>query len=147
MNIKVASAKTGLTKKAIKYYKNEGLVYPSKNNENNYREYTDEDIVKLNLIGDSDTIQKSVRGIVSFAKSITENEETRKKFGEILSKTKTMLNSIGVTNNIFDDYLEILNENYKKIREKSKEMKREIDSAMKNEIGLSWEEFLQSLES
>jgi len=51
MNIKVASEKTGLTKKAIKYYESEGLISPLKNNDNNYREYTDNDIVKLNLIG------------------------------------------------------------------------------------------------
>lgn len=51
MNIKIASEKTGLTKKAIKYYESEGLINPSKKCENNYREYSDEDIVKLNLIG------------------------------------------------------------------------------------------------
>jgi len=39
MNIKIASEKTGLTKKAIKYYENEGLINPLKNSENNYREY------------------------------------------------------------------------------------------------------------
>jgi DNA-binding transcriptional MerR regulator len=51
MNIKAASEKTGLTKKAIKYYESEGLINPLKNNDNNYREYTNDDIVKLNLIG------------------------------------------------------------------------------------------------
>ena len=51
MNIKIVSEKTGLTKKAIKYYESEGLINPLKNNDNNYREYTDNDIVKLNLIG------------------------------------------------------------------------------------------------
>ncbi|MPQ31345.1 MerR family transcriptional regulator [Clostridium estertheticum] len=51
MNIKVVSEKTGLTKRAIKYYESEGLISPLKNNDNNYREYTDNDIVKLNLIG------------------------------------------------------------------------------------------------
>lgn len=51
MNIKVISEKTGLTKRAIKYYESEGLINPLKNNDNNYREYTDNDIVKLNLIG------------------------------------------------------------------------------------------------
>lgn len=30
MNIKIASDKTGLTKKAIKYYESEGLINPSK---------------------------------------------------------------------------------------------------------------------
>lgn len=51
MNIKIASEKTGLTKRAIKYYESEGLISPLKKCENNYREYSEEDIVKLNLIG------------------------------------------------------------------------------------------------
>jgi len=51
MNIKVVSEKTRLTKKAIKYYESEGLINPLKNDSNNYREYTDNDIVKFNLIG------------------------------------------------------------------------------------------------
>lgn len=51
MNIKIASEKTGLTKRAIKYYESEGLINPLKKCENNYREYSEDDIVKLNLIG------------------------------------------------------------------------------------------------
>jgi len=51
MNIKIVSEKTALTKKAIKYYESEGLINPSKKFENNYREYSEDDIIKLNLIG------------------------------------------------------------------------------------------------
>ena len=51
MNTKDAAEKIGLTKKAIKYYEGEGLIMPLKNIENNYREYTCQDVIKLNLIG------------------------------------------------------------------------------------------------
>ena len=51
MNIKDAAEKTGLTKRAIKYYEGEGLIMPLKNIQNNYREYTCQDVIKLNLIG------------------------------------------------------------------------------------------------
>jgi len=51
MNIKITSEKTGLTKRAIKYYESQGLIISSRHYENNYREYSDEDIIKLNLIG------------------------------------------------------------------------------------------------
>ena len=37
MNIKIASEKTGLIKRTIKYYESEGLINPSKKCENNYR--------------------------------------------------------------------------------------------------------------
>ena len=40
MNIKATAEKTGLTKRAIKYYEGKGLIKPLKSNENNYREYT-----------------------------------------------------------------------------------------------------------
>ncbi|MCB2297979.1 MerR family DNA-binding transcriptional regulator [Clostridium tagluense] len=46
MNIKAAAEKTGLTKRAIKYYEIEGLITPLKNIENNYREYTCQDVIK-----------------------------------------------------------------------------------------------------
>lgn len=51
MNIKDAAEKTGLTKRAIKYYEGEGLIMPLKNIQNSYREYTCQDVIKLNLIG------------------------------------------------------------------------------------------------
>lgn len=38
---------TGLTKKAIKYYEEEGLIKPDVNPENNYREYSQDDIDRL----------------------------------------------------------------------------------------------------
>lgn len=65
MNIKVVSEKTGLTKRAIKYYESEGLISPSKNSENNYREYSEKDIVKLNLISALRLLDISVADINS----------------------------------------------------------------------------------
>jgi Predicted transcriptional regulators len=38
---------TTLTKKAINYYEEEGLIKPATNEENNYREYSNEDIERL----------------------------------------------------------------------------------------------------
>ena len=40
MNIKETARQTGLTKKAIKYYEQEGLITVSKNPDNGYREYS-----------------------------------------------------------------------------------------------------------
>lgn len=50
MNIKKVSEITGLTKKAIKYYEEEGLITPEKNRDNGYREYDGKDVIRLNLI-------------------------------------------------------------------------------------------------
>jgi DNA-binding transcriptional MerR regulator len=40
----------GLTKKAIYYYENEGLIKPQKDHDNNYRNYTEEEVRKLIVI-------------------------------------------------------------------------------------------------
>ena len=40
----------GLSKKSIRYYEKEGLLFPKRNKENDYRVYNDEDIKKLRII-------------------------------------------------------------------------------------------------
>ncbi|GCD09282.1 MerR family transcriptional regulator [Clostridium tagluense] len=75
MNIKAATEKTGLTKRAIKYYESEGLITPLKNIENNYREYTCQDVIKLNLIGALRAVDISIaqiKTVTSGNKSIPE---------------------------------------------------------------------------
>lgn len=313
MNIKIVSEKTGLTKKAIKYYESEGLINPLKNNDNNYREYTDNDIVKLNLIGalraieipiseikclvdgnknlqdimndtlkkvtetinnlektrlvisnildketkdyysvgeqvrrlretlelsvtekkefisntlikifpgnfgrifvssyepflnitidnnekkdawlklveflddldelddsnpfikgmgnidmnkiedykeqsrnnvinllsgDENLKEKYKNSIISFVKSINGNEELKKNISESLIKSHNMLNGIGASDNTFDEYLEILNDDYKRYREIGKEINKEASEEIKNEFGVSLEDFFKSL--
>ncbi|MGV8982185.1 MerR family transcriptional regulator [Clostridium sp.] len=75
MNIKAAAEKTGLTKRAIKYYESEGLIMPLKNIENNYREYTCQDVIKLNLIGSLRAVDipvAQIKAVTSGNKSIPE---------------------------------------------------------------------------
>jgi len=101
MNIKIASEKTGLTKKAIKYYENEGLITPSKKCENNYREYSNDDIVKLNLIGALralDITISDIKDVVMGVKSLPETLiDTVKKIDEsinYLGKSKLIIASL-----------------------------------------------------
>lgn len=101
MNIKAVSEKTGLTKRAIKYYENEGLICPLKNRDNNYREYYGEDIVKLNLISALRMLDISVTDIKSvitgcksipdvMKKTLIKIEESMEK----LEKSKLIIKSI-----------------------------------------------------
>lgn len=50
MKINEVMKETGLTKKAIYYYENEGLIKPRKDPDNNYRNYTREEVRKLIVI-------------------------------------------------------------------------------------------------
>ena len=51
MNIGTAAKLTKLSIKTLRYYSNIGLVNPKKNNMNSYREYSEEDILKLKFVG------------------------------------------------------------------------------------------------
>ena len=50
MTIKDAEKLTGLTLKSIRYYEEKGLINIERNEENDYRNYTEEDIERLKLI-------------------------------------------------------------------------------------------------
>lgn len=49
-NIKEAEQITGISSQNIRYYEKQGLIRPSRNEENSYREYSDDDIERLKLI-------------------------------------------------------------------------------------------------
>lgn len=57
MNIKEVEKVTGLTKANIRFYEEEGLVCPKRNEQNNYRIYTEveikrlQEVKKLRLLG------------------------------------------------------------------------------------------------
>ena len=51
MNIGTAAKLTKLSIKTLRYYSNIGLVNPKKNHLTSYREYSEEDILKLKFVG------------------------------------------------------------------------------------------------
>lgn len=50
MNINELEQLTGITKQNIRFYEKKELLHPTRNAENNYREYTNEDLMKLKMI-------------------------------------------------------------------------------------------------
>lgn len=50
MNIKQAAEASGVSSRNIRYYEQEGLLCPTRNPENDYRIYTDQDVRTLKLI-------------------------------------------------------------------------------------------------
>ena len=50
MNIKEAEKATGVSVRNIRFYEQKGLLAPARNQENDYREYSDADIQRLQLI-------------------------------------------------------------------------------------------------
>lgn len=50
MKIKDVEIRVGITKANIRYYEKEGLIFPGRNEENNYREYSEADVALLEQI-------------------------------------------------------------------------------------------------
>ena len=50
MRIKEVEQRTGLTAKAIRLYESKGLLKPARETENDYRDYTEEDVARLKTI-------------------------------------------------------------------------------------------------
>lgn len=50
MKIKEAEARTGVSAKNIRFYEEQGLVHPARDEENRYREYTEQDVRQILLI-------------------------------------------------------------------------------------------------
>jgi len=136
MNIKTVAEKTGLTKKAIKYYESEGLINPQKNAENNYREYTAEDIARLNLIGALRAVEIpicEIKYVFQGDKSLTHvMKETLNKINETISNLEK---SKIIINNIIERDLK----DYESIGEKVKRFRETLEYSM-----LEKKEFISS---
>lgn len=50
MNIKQAAQKSGISERNIRYYEQAGLITPARNPENDYRQYTEENMRTLKMI-------------------------------------------------------------------------------------------------
>ena len=50
MNIKEAEVLTGISKRNIRFYEQKGMLTPARNRDNDYRDYSPQDIERLKLI-------------------------------------------------------------------------------------------------
>lgn len=124
MNIKIVSEKTGLTKKAIKYYESEGLINPIKNNDNNYREYTDNDIVKLNLIGALRAIEIPISEIKCLVEG---NKSLREVMNDTLKKITATINNLEKTKLIISNIINKETEDYYSIGEQVRTLRETLE--------------------
>lgn len=115
MNIKEVSEITGLTKKAIKFYENSGLIEVNKNPTNNYREYSEDNSLKLKLIASLRMINLSIENIRLFIdgeiniKQLLEQQYDLidKRIKELHDKkdlTLTLINNLSQT----EDFVELV---------------------------------------
>ena len=92
MNIKQAEELSGVSRQNIRFYEREGLLYPHRNPENDYREYTQEHILALKHIRmmrmldmPLDRIRLVLQGKLSLSEAAREQELQLKKKQEKLN--------------------------------------------------------------
>ena len=124
MNIKITSEKTGLTKRAIKYYESQGLIISSIHYENNYREYSGEDIIKLNLIG---ALRVLDIPIVEIKKVIDGNKNMQQIMREALYRVDKDINNLKKSRIIISNMLEKNLENYNSDGENIKKLRESLE--------------------
>lgn len=123
----MVSEKTGLTKKAIKYYESEGLICPAKNVDNNYREYTEEDLIKLNLIGALRALDIPVCEIKNVVKGQKSIPEVMK---QALQRIHENIDHLEKSKMIITNLMEKNSKDYESIGEQVKKLKETLELSM-----------------
>ena len=119
--IKEAEMQTGITKQNIRYYEKIGLLQPSREQENKYRNYSEEDIRRLKLIFlfrkldmPLEEIRQLLEGTIElqdalpFCGQIEEKELTQLDVDGYLSKIKTEEKNGHYFADILQDYKKVL---------------------------------------
>lgn len=97
---------TGLTKKAIYYYEEEGLVSPQKDRDNNYRSYSEDDINKLIQISVLRKLDIPLSVIYEVLKNKLEIKEVMKRQLEVI---ENKINYLYRNKDIIQNLMEKLN--------------------------------------
>ena len=81
MGIREAEEATGISRQNIRFYEKQGLLHPARNKRNSYREYSDEDILRLKQIRlfrklgmPLDEIRRLLDGEVDLMQALEEQE-------------------------------------------------------------------------
>ncbi len=90
MTIKDAEKLTGLTIKSIRYYEEKGLISIGRNIDNDYRDYSEEDIERLKLIKILRYIDFSTEDISAMLKKDDITEYLKLKSKQLKQKIRTM---------------------------------------------------------
>jgi DNA-binding transcriptional MerR regulator len=104
MKINEAMKITGLTKKAIYYYEEVGLIEPTKDNANNYRIYTEKDVDRLKQINVLRKLDISIKDINTILdKPLELNEIMYRQLDLFKSRIQYLNKSKEIIENLIED--------------------------------------------
>ena len=86
MKIKDVEKQVGISKANIRFYEEEGLIHPARNQENNYREYSEADVEQLQEIKKLRLIGIPVQEIKEIYEARLKGEKDPYDFSDLISK-------------------------------------------------------------
>ena len=101
MGIREAEEATGISRQNIRFYEKQGLLHPARNKRNSYREYSDEDILRLKQIRlfrklgmPLDEIRRLLEGDVDLMQALEEQERRLAVEAEHLKASRQFIKKI-----------------------------------------------------
>lgn len=134
---------TSLTKKAINYYEESGIISPLVNRDNNYRDYTKEDIEKLKQISVLRSFDIPVKKIKEI---LISPKEIEKIFKEHLNKVQIQILNMERSQEILQlciNDINLMNSNMDKITDDMMLLKRSFDMSEREKEGYMKKELLR----
>lgn len=123
MNIKELERLTGVTKQNIRFYEKKGLLTPDRNPQNDYREYTEDDVAILQTIKMFRKLEISVEDIRRILNQEVElGDMIEKHLKELTDQQSHLKASIEICRQLTDKNLESLN--VPEVLEKMQEIER-----------------------
>lgn len=119
MKISEVMKVTGLTKKAINYYEDSGLIKPSSNEENNYRDYSNSDVDKLKQIA---TLRRFGLPVSSIKEALAKPENMYLVFENYMKKLNEEIKNMERCQSILGSCMSNLNEKDMDISKVTEEM-------------------------
>ena len=90
---------TGLTKKAVNYYIEQGLIKPSVDEENNYRHFSDEDVIRLKQIS---ALREFNMPVCDIKNALRSSESFHKALTDYYCRIKTQIANLKQCESIMD---------------------------------------------
>lgn len=119
MKISEVMETTRLTKKAINYYEEEGLIKPDVNPENNYREYSQrnvDELVQISVLRQLDVSVKLIKDIISKPKMLKDTLEQH------LISLNDEINRLGKSKNVLMSCLKSITDSNSGLPELTKQL-------------------------
>lgn len=97
MNINELERLTGITKQNIRFYEKKGLLHPARNSDNNYREYTQDDLTRLKAVKLLRKLDFSLEDIRKLLQNEASLEQALERHLDELQEKQQELNACIVT--------------------------------------------------